>query len=144
LPWSNARPKGKGLKRKRTINGEPKIDADSFDADSLHCHILSDNEKRKDGKYRKDGKCYLCEIMGADKTGSDTKSSKMGCFQCGHCYHLRCFNMMHHRHLNSSNFNDAMDLAIQGSKRKRPWTGTVTNPTNQGGIIPVTAERLEM
>jgi hypothetical protein len=25
----------------------------------------------------------------------------MRCFQCGKCFHLQCFNMMHQRHLTS-------------------------------------------
>jgi hypothetical protein len=120
LPWIDTRQKGSEQKLKRSMS-EP-----TTDAESLRFHILSDNEKRKDGKYRKDGSCSLCDVMGLDATGSNKKSSKMGCFQCGQCFHLQCFNMvMHQRHLNSSNFNDAMDLSICKSKRKRTRSNIV-------------------
>jgi hypothetical protein len=81
LPWSDLRRKGseqklcgdtrqKGSERK--LKGS--ISEPRTDAESLRFHILSDNEKRKDGKYRKDGSCYLCDVMGLDATGSDKKS----------------------------------------------------------------------
>jgi hypothetical protein len=114
-----------GRKRKTTV------DQASMVPNSLSSHILSDNETRKDGKYHKDSECFLCEVMGKDNTGSEKKFSKMGCFQCGQCYHLQCFNRMHHRHLNSSNFNTAMDLAIRGAKTKRTRTNVVTDPANR-------------
>lgn len=137
MPWRTATLKRKEQQCERAISETPP------DADSLRFHILSDNEKRTD-RYRKDGACYLCTLIGEDKTGADTKSSKMGCFRCGQCYHLRCFNLMHQRHLNSSEFNEAMDSAIRLSTRKRKRSDIVTNPANQGGTIPDMVEQLEI
>jgi hypothetical protein len=124
----------------------PGYDSDIATSDPLyHCRCFLNNFQKNcisvavplgssaldDGKYRKDSECFLCEVMGKDNTGSEKKFSKMGCFQCGQCYHLQCFNLMHHRHLNSSKFNTAMDLAIRGAKRKRPRNNVVTDPANR-------------
>jgi heterodisulfide reductase subunit A-like polyferredoxin len=79
-------------------------------------HILSNNKKRKSNTtgtaYCKDGKCFLCEVLGLDATKHETMSSKMGCFQCGQCFHLQCFNLVHQQHLNTTEFNNMMDEAI--------------------------------
>jgi hypothetical protein len=117
-----------GQKRKRT---DPDTEEAVDDAilDPLTSHILSDNALRKDG-YRKDSECYLCAVMGKQYTGIDTKKTKMGCFKCQQCYHLKCFNLRHHRQWNSPQFNTAMDLAISGAKTKRVRKDNVlTDPT---------------
>jgi hypothetical protein len=125
LPWRQKRTAGR--KRKRTDpNTEEVVDDAILD---LTSHILSDNALRKDG-YRKDSECYLCAVMGKQYTGMDTKKTKMGCFKCQQCYHLKCFNLRHHRQWNSPEFNTAMDLAISGAKTKRPRKDDVlTDPT---------------
>jgi hypothetical protein len=85
LPWWQKRTAGQ--KRKRTDpNTEEVVDDAILD---LTSHILSDNALRKDG-YRKDSECYLCAVMGKEYTGMDTKKTKMGCFKCQQCYHLKC------------------------------------------------------
>jgi hypothetical protein len=124
--WIAGRPKtkeGGGRKRKTTVD-----DQDSIDPNSLSTHILSENESRTYGKHSKVGDCFLCAIMGTEQTVSETRGSKLGCFECGQCYHIKCFNHMHHPHLNSSDFNTALNLAISGQKRKRRRSDIVTDP----------------
>jgi hypothetical protein len=123
-PWIAGRPKtkeGGGRKRKRN-------DQDSIDC--LSTHILSENERRQNGVHLKCGDCFLCVIMGIEQTGSKARGSKYGCFQCGQCYHIECFNRMHHRHLNSSDFNTALNLAINGKTRTRR-RDIVTDPKSR-------------
>ena len=93
----------------------------------LHFHILCDNKKRKstiDGvAYHKDGPYFLCTVLGLHKTKSDTISAKTGCFECGHCFHLHYFNLVHYQHLNSVDFNNEMNFTINAvhwhRKRKK-------------------------
>jgi hypothetical protein len=60
---------GKEQKRVRTISEPMSISGEpTSSAESLCFHILSDNDTRGDG-YLKDGVCYLCTVMGIDKTG---------------------------------------------------------------------------
>jgi hypothetical protein len=101
--------------------------------EDLRFHVITDNQERNSDKGRKDGKCYLCELLGKEKTKSETMSSKMGCFQCGQCFHLQCFNMMHHQQFNTEEFNVELDSAISRSKRKKPKTETVADPASYGG-----------
>ena len=122
------------LKKKKDTAMEPNT---STSHDNIRFHILSDNKKRKsttaERYYRKDGKCYLCMVLGLEKTKCETMSSNMGCFECAQCFHLKCFNLMHHRHLNTVEFNDEMDSAINGWKRKRQKMTTVADPATNGG-----------
>jgi hypothetical protein len=94
-------------------------------------HIISENEKRANGRHAKTGNCFLCATMGREQTGMETKKSNLGCFECGQCFHLDCFNRTHHHHVNLSEFNAAMDLALSGPKRKKRRSDIVTNPTTK-------------
>jgi hypothetical protein len=98
----------------------------------LSLHILTNNQERNSGKGHKDGKCYLCVLLGTEKTKRDTVSSKMGCFQCGQCFHLQCFNVMHHQQFNTEEFNVKLNSAISLSKKRKANTETVADPA---GII---------
>lgn len=118
-PWISA-------KQQKCKRLEPNTKEDDDDAMlyPLTSHILSDNALWKYG-YHKDSECYLCAVMGKQYTGMDTKKTKMGCFKCQQCYHLKCFNLRHHHQCNSQEFNTAMDLAISGGIMKRVWKDDV-------------------
>ena len=51
-------------------------------------------------------------------SGAYKMSSQMGCFECGQLYHLPCFNMRHHYHLNTGAFNSLMNAAIDSYEGK--------------------------
>jgi hypothetical protein len=73
--------------------------------------------------------CFLCGILGTERTGAAKKSTTFGCYECGLHYHLPCFNKRHHVDFNSSTFNTAMSLALQTEKAKKKRTSAdIANP----------------
>jgi hypothetical protein len=104
------------------------------DASDLRLHILSYNKQRNSDPGRnKAGNCYLCKVIGLDKTKRDKLSTNMGCLHCRQCFHLECFNTFHRRHLNTQEFNDSMDERISKSKIKKPKKETVGDPASYVG-----------
>ncbi len=93
----------------------------------------------KSAHLRKDGRCYLCALVGQAVTGMKMATSKLGCFQCGHCYHLHCFNLFHHHHINMNEFNAWLDLAVISSKlRKRRFLCLSQWEVPSQQVVPVT------
>jgi hypothetical protein len=130
-PWSLRKKDGRAQGQQV---GAPSTITNENDANDLRLHVLTNNQERNSGKGLKDGKCYLCDVLGTEKTMRETMSSKMGCFQCGQCFHLQCFNMMHHRQFNTEEFNVELNSAISLSKKKRKAkTETVADPASYGG-----------
>jgi hypothetical protein len=106
------------------------------DTSDLRCHILSYNKRRNlDAGRNKAANCFLCEVLGMDRTKREKMSKNMGCFQCGQCFHLECFNIMHQCHLNTKEFNDYMNEVISKSKSKKPKAETVADPASYGGRL---------
>jgi hypothetical protein len=97
---------------------------------NLHQHILTENIPRSETyNTPRSRDCFLCQILGIEKTGAPKKSTVFGCFECGLHYHLTCFNRRHHTDFNSPSFNAVMSLALQTEKaKKKRASADITNP----------------
>jgi hypothetical protein len=132
-PWHKERSEKASIRKcKQEVQQSP-----SVPPASLQTHVLSDNtegnDDTKSAHLRKDSKCYLCALVGQGVTGMKTATSKLGCFQCGHCYHLHYFNVFHHHHVNMNKFNAWLDLAVISSKLRKRCCFVMLEPT--GGAL---------